>query len=179
MLARLFPRCSLGPVLALCALVMLLDHAQAPGQSTTQSKRSSGVIAPVWYNDPPSRGDTLIARGKGKSNDQQVAIDKAVMEARSSLARSIDHRWEVLLEEIEKEGGAHLEWTPAPVTLTGSTPILQKVFRRGKTWTAFILVGLPESSVRIVLLERLRRDVKWYEGVRNTEAVQAAEAAQQ
>jgi hypothetical protein len=117
MLARFFPRSPLWPVFALCTLVLFLDLDLAPGQSTKQNKRQSVVIAPVWYTDPPSVQDTLIARGKGKSNDEQVAIDKAVFEARSSLAHTIDQRWERLLRTIQDEGGPDLTWTSEPVTL--------------------------------------------------------------
>ena len=176
MLARFFRRSPLWCVIALCTLGMFLDLAQAPGQSSRQSKRTSGAAAPDWYNDPPSVPDTLIARGKGKSNDQQVAIDKAIFEARSSLAHSIDHRWEILLRAIKEEGGPLLAWTQEPVVLGGSTLRLQKVFKRGRTWTAYVLVALPEGSVRAVLLQRLQRDEQWYEGVRNTSAVRALES---
>jgi hypothetical protein len=152
---------------------MAMQPSQASGQSSRQSKRVATVITPEWYNDPPSVPDTLIARGKGKSNDQQIAIDKATSEARSSLAHSIDHRWEVLLRTIQEEGGAPLAWTSEPVTLAGSTLRMQKVFKRGRTWTAYVLVGLPEASVRGVLMQRLQRNAQWYEGVRNTNAVRA------
>jgi hypothetical protein len=175
MLARFFPRSPLWPVFALCTLVLFLDLDLAPGQSTKQNKRQSVVIAPVWYTDPPSVQDTLIARGKGKSNDEQVAIDKAVFEARSSLAHTIDQRWERLLRTIQDEGGPDLTWTSEPVTLAGSMLRLQKVSKRGRVWTAYVLVALPEESVRAVLLQRLQKDAQWYERVRNTNAARALE----
>jgi hypothetical protein len=175
MLARFFCWSPFWFVIALCTLGMFLDLAQAPAQSLRQSKRTSGVGAPDWYNVPPSVPDTLIARGKGKSNDQQVAIDKAIFDARSSLAHSIDHRWEILLRTIQNEGGGTLAWTSEPVTLAGSTLRMQKVFKRGRTWTAYVLVAVPEGSLRTVLLQRLHRDAQWYEGVRNTNAVRELE----
>jgi hypothetical protein len=154
---------------------MLTTPSQATGQSAKQSRRTTTVKAPDWYNNPPSLRDTLIARGIGKSNDEQVAVDKATLDARSSLAHAIDRRWEELLRAILQEGGPHLEWTPEPVTLAGSTPKQQKLARRGKVWTAYVLVVMPEVSGRAVLLQRLHRDAQWYERVRNTNAVRSLE----
>ena len=163
-------------LVAFCIIGILIAHPRAAGQSRKQGRRPVTVNAPEWYNVRPSLRDTLVARGKGKSNDEQVAIDKAVAEARSTLARVIELRWKELLRAVEEEGGSRLEWKSEPVTLTGSQPFLQKVFRRGKLRMAYVLVTIPERSVRHIVLQRLHRNGQWYEGVRNTQAVRAIEA---
>ena len=149
--------------------------SQSSAPSTKPAGRTVSVNAPDWYNHPPSVRDTLIARGKGRSHDEQVAVDKAVAEARSALARSIDHRWKELLRAIAKEAGTHREWTPEPVTLESSVPLFQKAVKRGNTWTAYVIVAMPEGSARTVLHARLHRDAAWYDTVRNTRAVRMFE----
>jgi hypothetical protein len=170
--------CSFVPLLvALCVMSLVMIPLASNGQSTRSGKRSATVNAPEWYNAPPSVRDTLVARGKGRSNDEQVAIDKAVAQARSALAAAIDHRCEELVRAIEREGGAQRSWTREPVTLEGSTLLQQKIARRGNTWTAFVLVGVPEVSAHSVLHQRLHRDATWYESVRSTQAVRAFEGS--
>jgi hypothetical protein len=164
-----------GIHIAIAGTVLLFPLQIAAGQPPQQSKRPATVTVPSWYLDPPSVNDTLIARGKGKSNDEQVAIDKAITHARGSLARKIDERWRDLLRGIEKESGVHLAWTPGEVVLKGSTARMQQVFRRGRVWTAYVLVGLSEASARDVLLRRLHHDSQWYEKVKDTKAVRDLE----
>jgi hypothetical protein len=162
-------------VLLLTLLGLSVAFPQTFCQPSTKPKPGASARPPDWYNDPPSAPDTLIARGKGRSRDEQVAIDKAVADARSALARSINHRWQELLGAIEKEGGPHRAWTPEPVTLARSIPMIQKAVKRGATWTAYVLVGLPETSARNILHARLHRDTAWYGAVRNTQAVRTFE----
>jgi hypothetical protein len=144
-------------------------------QSLKRSGPAPARNVPSWYADPPILPDTLVARGQGRSKDEQTAVDKAVAEARSALADSIDHRWRSLLKAIAAEGGAPRSVEHEPVVLKGSIVLRQQVLKRGKTWTAFALAALWEGSARDVLLDRLHRNAAWYEKVRGTEAVRALE----
>ena len=162
-------------VLVLSLIGITMAFPQTFGQVPGRVKPGASARPPDWYSVPPAPRDTLIARGRGRSHDEQVAVDKAVAEARSALARSIDHRWKELLRSIEREVGVHRKWTPEPVTLASSVPILQKAVKRGNTWTAYVIVAMPEESARAVLQARLHRDATWYETVRNTQAVRMLE----
>ena len=180
--AEIAHRCfgaALAPILSLMLAVMALvtigDVAQVFGQTGKPMNRPSRVKAPEWYDKVPADDSTLVVRGRADLKDQQVAVDKAVATARSGLAATIDRRWKELLQEIQKEGLIAPERIEESVTLEGSTMIMQKTSKRGRIWTAFVLVALPKSSVRTVLAERLHRDAEWYSKVKDTKAVRAFE----
>ncbi len=162
-------------LLALSITGLSLGLTPAFCQSPAFTTRTPRVNPPAWYAAPPVIHDTVIARGQGRSNDHQVAVDKAVLEARSALADSIDHAWEGLLWDIEEQTGHGHVSMHEPVTLQGSTVRVQKITKRGRTWTAFVLVGLPEESVRSELLRRLNRDRAWYEKIKDAPAVREIE----
>lgn len=163
-------------VLAFSGAATFLCDVHAFGQHARPGTRTPAVPVPDWYVTLPTDNENLLAAGRGRSSSLQVAIDKAVVAARAVLAKSIDRRWEALLQAIGKEGGVVPELKPEPVTLVGSTVRTQKTARRGKVWTAFVLVALPEESARSVMQQRLHRDESWYAGVKNTRAVQACES---
>lgn len=167
------------PLLVLVLVLLMVGpaiiSAQTPAASPGQRGGSGAASPPGWYFDPPSLPDTMIARGRGRSHDEHIAIDKALAEARSVLARTIDRRWKRLLKAIEAEGGERRRGGAEPVILTGSTPLMQTVGKRAAMWTAYVLVGLPESSVHAFLLRRLLADRAWYDAVRANAAVRAFE----
>ena len=176
MLAQASFRLAVPLVLTVSGTVIILSSAQVFGQHLKQVNRSQADRAPEWFNTVPPDSGNLIARGKAKSRDRQVAIDKAVAAARLSLAKSVDHRWEELVQAIQKECGSSWERRSEPVTLIGSTLKMQKSTKRGKLWTAFVLVALPEESVSAVMEQRLHRDAQWYSVVRDTRTVRQFEA---
>ncbi len=167
------------PILSLILIVLtiaiIVDVADVFGQTGKPTNRPSRFKAPEWYDRVAAVDSNLVARGRGDSKDQQVAVDKAAATARSGLAATIDRRWKDLLLAIHKEGVAGPEGTEESVTLEGSMIFKQKTFRRGRIWTAFVLVALPNSSVRSVLAQRLHRDAEWYDRVKDTKAVRAFE----
>jgi hypothetical protein len=156
-------------------LMITLDGPLLFGQTGRLSSRAPRIKAPEWYLKVPSDDSSLVARGRADSKDQQVAVDKAATAARSGLADTLERRWKDLLLAIQKEGAGPPAWTGDSVTLEGSTITTQKTYKRGRIWTAFVLVRLPESSVRSVLVQRLHRDADWYSMVKDTKPVRAFE----
>jgi hypothetical protein len=152
-------------------MITLGDPHDLFAQTVKQKRLPVRVKTPEWYDKVPADDSSLTARGRADSKDQQVAVDKAVASARSGLVEGIDRQWNNLLKAIQNEGVAIPVWTGEAVTLEGSTLKMQKTFKRGRIWTAFVLVRLPQSFVRSVLEERLRRDADWYSRVKDTRAV--------
>jgi len=165
----------LSPMSVVVAIAIILGVVQVSGQGGKQGKIPARVKAPEWYDKIPVNDSTLIARGRGDSKDQQVAIDKAVATARSGLAATVDRRWKELMEAIRKEGGIAAVQSEETVTLEGSKVVMQKTSKRGRIWTVFVLVAVPKSSARSVLSRRLHRDEEWYAKVKETKAVQEYE----
>jgi hypothetical protein len=144
-------------------------------QSGKTKKPASTAKPPQWFQVIPQDEQNLLARGRGESKDQQVAVDKAVMAARDSIVFATDDFWNKLVHAIRTEGITSHEPARGAVTLHGSKIAEQKVSRQKKIWTAFVLVSLPKSSIPPLLLERVRSDSQWYVLVRDTRAVQDLE----
>jgi hypothetical protein len=145
-------------------------------QASRRPARVAAIKTPEWYDKIPSDSAHLVARGTGKSRDQQVAVDKATAAARASLAKSIELQWSRLMAAIQKESGARRSGPTEPVTLLGSTVTQQQIAKRGKIWTAFVLVAVPRESVHTVLVQRLHSNEEWYSSVKHSKAVLEFEA---
>ncbi len=152
----------------------------APSGSLAQSgktkKSTSSVKPPKWFEVIPQDSLNLVTRGRAQSKDQQVAVDKAVAAARDSIVFATEVPWKELVRGIREEGITAEEPARGAVTLHGSKIKEQKVSKKKKTWTAFVLVSLPRSSIPSLLLERVQSDSQWYAQVRQTRAVQELEA---
>jgi hypothetical protein len=145
-------------------------------QSGKTKKSTSSVKPPKWFEVIPQDSLNLVARGRAQSKDQQVAVDKAVAAARDSMVFATEGPWKELVRGIREEGITAEEPARGAVTLHGSKIEEQKVSKRKKTWTAFVLVSLPNSSIPALLLERARSDSQWFDLVKDTRAVQELEA---
>jgi hypothetical protein len=164
-------------LLVVCAVIIVGSGPQAFGQTT---RRESSIIpagAPEWYERVPTDSTGLIARGTGKSKDQQVAIDKAIAGARRTLAIWVNRRWRALVEAIAKESGLHADVNTKSITLIASTVLKQSAVKRGKLWTAFVLVFLPESSIRRALDRRLHENAEWFSQIQGTKTAIEFEAS--
>lgn len=144
-------------------------------QSGKAKKPTATVKPPKWFEVIPQDQQNLVARGRAESKDQQVAVDKAVMAARDSIVFATEDPWRELVQAIRAEGIKAQEPPRGAVTLHGSKIEAQKISKRRKVWTAFVLVSLPKSSIPSLLLERVRSDSVWYALVKDTKAVQGLE----
>jgi len=179
--AEIAHRCfgaALAPILSLMLAVMALvtigDVASGFGQTGKPMNRPSRVKAPECMTRSLPMTAILSYGGERIQKISKFSVDKAVATARSGLAATIDRRWKSCSRDSERR----TDCTGADrgiVTLEGSTMIMQKTSKRGRIWTAFVLVALPKSSVRTVLAERLHRDAEWYSKVKDTKAVRAFE----
>jgi hypothetical protein len=177
MRVHFFRRLVVMSLFLICSMPIIPSGAQPAAQSSKQSSRSSAVTAPDWYDKVPPDSANLVAKGRARSNDQQVSLDKAVAIARASLAKSVEKKWLVLLQAIQKENGTRWVGEVESVTLVGSVPKMQKTVKRGKYWTAFVLVALPLESLHASIEQRLHSDARWYSAVKETKVVREFEAA--
>jgi hypothetical protein len=147
------------------------------GQTTKPVKKTSAVTPPKWYTNVPKDTANLVTRGKGEGKDQQLAIDRAIMAAREEIVAIIEKQWKELLLAIRNEGIVANEPQIESITLQGSKTTKQKASKSKKTWTAFVLVSFPKSSVPPLLLDRAHHSEPWYSQVRHSNAIRELEAA--
>jgi hypothetical protein len=161
--------------LALFVSCLMLCVPHLFGQSTKQGSPVTTVKTPEWFTTVPIDSGHVTARGQGRSRDRQVAYDKAVAEARRRIADMVMRRRKALLLAIETESGSLREKRAEPVTLTGSTPTKQSLIRRGRMWTAYVLMSVTEKSIHESILSWLHNDAGWYGEVKGTKALQEFE----
>jgi hypothetical protein len=141
--------------------------------SAQTGRKAPRVKEPAWYVAPPEDKENLIARGKAEASDTQVAIDEAVFAARGEFARKVDSLWQELLDSLGKEMpncGAPLQ-ASTEVALAGTKVRQQKTMKRGKTFTAYVVVSWPKASLDAALFARAQEDVEWYNKVKGTMVV--------
>jgi hypothetical protein len=164
--------------LLVVAICVALPSA-VPGQVSRTAGRAAPVTPPKWYPNPPTDSASLVARGQAKANDQQLAIDRAVLVARTDIALALQSRWKRLIQEIRAEGITASEPAWDPFVIKDCKTLKQQAVKRRKIWTAFVLVTLPTSSVSPLLMEKAQSDSRWYQLVRNTRAIARLSASSQ
>ena len=64
------------------------------------------------------------------------------------------------------------------MTLTGTKIREQKTVKKGKKYTAFILISWPNASFDAAVLARAKEDAVWYDGVKEAKVIQGLSKAQ-
>lgn len=164
------------PFVVMAALLCgLLTPAPGAGpiaaQAKKQATRPAPITPPSWFEKVPVDEKNVVARGRAEAKDQQLAIDRAVLAARGDIAGVLEGRWKELTVDVRREGFSTAEPAWEPFTLKKSTIKKQRAFRRGKTWTAFVLVSIPKTSIPALLLERARGNQGWYSTVKESRAI--------
>jgi len=155
-------------------IVLVLGLSLASEAWSAQAPRkASRVKEPTWFVTPPQDKENLISRGKAEASDMQLAIDGAVFAARGWFASKVDSSWQELLDSLGKEMpncGAPLR-ACTEVALTGTKVRQQRTMKRGKQFTAYVLVSWPTASLAAALLARAQEDSEWYDQVKGTMVV--------
>ncbi len=141
--------------------------------SAHAGRKAPRVKEPAWFVTPPKDKENLISRGKAEGSDMQLAIDEAVLAARGEFASKVESSWQELLDSLGKEMpncGAPLR-SSTEVVLGGTRVRQQKTMKRGKQFTAYVLVSWPKASLGAALLARAQEDAEWYDEVKGTVVV--------
>ncbi len=163
---------------ALMALMCLASFSDA---QSWKPKKLPPLKIPAWYQTIPRDKDSWLARGREDAADMQLSVDKATLVARVSLASILESQWQDLLLTLRKEmtGVRDPAYTKDEATLSGTTVRFQKVVKRGKIYTAFVLVALPKSACMKALRARAHEDGEWFEGVKESRVIKTLETETQ
>jgi hypothetical protein len=160
---------SLGLILLVLSLWPAVEATQAQSK-----KKPSRVKEPAWFTAPPKDTVNLIVRGKAEAPDMQLAIDKAGVAARGDLASKVDSSWQKVLGALGKEMPecGRPSQSSTEVTLTGTKIREQKTVKKGKKYTAYVLISWPNASFAAALLARAKEDTVWYDSVKDAKVIQ-------
>lgn len=144
------------------------------------TKVSEGEI-PEWYLSLKPDPNYLQSSKTATSQDMQLAIDKAVTDARADISRQLDVKINSLEKQFKEEVGSDAnstlltQFTQATKTITsqeitGSDVKEKKILKDGAIWRAYVLVQYPIGAANQTLMEQLKRNKEFYTRFQSTKA---------
>lgn len=174
-------------LLVLFALGLLMATGCGGGaKAPVTDPADTSASWPGWFNKVPTDPDFNLAAATATSQDVQMAIDKAELEAQGQLARQISTQLQDLmtrfLEEVGSGADAQLLDKATSATkrttdeaLTGARIREQQTLREGDIWRAFVLAEVPVATAEKALLGGITKDEELYTRFRESQAFQALE----
>ena len=138
---------------------------------------------PEWYMTMPESDDTIFSSGTATAPDMQLAVDIAIMNAKTTLADRINGKLDSMtksfvakigsddldtsvLEEIEKTSKNVI----ASVDVAGYNVGEMDITQDGVQYRAYVLLAYNNEEATKVLMNRLKKDRMVYSRLRSTEA---------
>ena len=138
---------------------------------------------PEWYLQIPSADDTIYSSGSAKAPDLQLAVDVAVMNAKTTLADRINGKLDSMTKSfVAKIGSTDLDTSVlneiektsknviASVDVAGYIIDKSDVTQEGTQYRAYVLLAYNNEEATKVLMNRMKRDKMIYSRIRSTEA---------
>ena len=150
-------------------------------QTNTVSKQL--VQIPEWYLNIPSGDDTIYSSGSARAPDLQLAVDIAIMNAKTTLADRINGKLDSMTKSfVAKIGSSDLDTSVlneiekvsknviASVDVAGYIIDKSDVTQEGAQYRAYVLLAYNNEEATKVLMNRMKRDKMIYSRIRSTEA---------
>lgn len=131
--------------------------------------KTSVEETPAWFINPPRDDLSISAPGTALSGDMQLAIDKAVLSAKRSLADSLNGILNSKMKEFVSESGAGDDVTVmreservttnliTETNLAGYQRVQSKVLPQGGQYRAYVLIQYPMGNANRVLVDKVKQ----------------------
>ena len=146
-------------------------------------------IIPEWYLTPPKQDNSIFATGTSAAPDLQLAMDIAVLSAKTTLADRINGRVRsqtksfisrigtdvdaAVLQEVEKATKNII----ADVDVAGYRVEKSTVVVNGNQYRAYVMLEYSDSEANKILMNRLRKDRVVLSKIRSTAAYKELDEA--
>ena len=146
-------------------------------------------IIPEWYLTPPKQDNSIFATGTSAAPDLQLAMDIAVLSAKTTLADRINGRVRsqtksfisrigtdvdaAVLQEVEKATKNII----ADVDVAGYRVDKSTVVVNGNQYRAYVMLEYSDSEANKILMNRLRKDRMVLSKIRSTAAYKELDKA--
>lgn len=141
---------------------------------------------PEWMSEPPKDSSNILyVAAVGDSARMQLAIDKAVQDAKHTLAERLQGIMSGQVKKMMDENGSgeiteDMKKTSISlalnVNLAGFTVQKQKVVPMGSKYRAYVLVSYPLGEANKILMDRIKGDAALKAKLAATESYQELEA---
>ena len=150
-------------------------------QTNTVSKQIEQI--PEWYLNIPSADDTIYSSGSAKAPDLQLAVDIAIMNAKTTLADRINGKLDSMTKSfVAKIGSTDLDTSVlneiektsknviASVDVAGYVVDKSDITQEGTQYRAYVLLAYNSEEATKIMMNRMKRDRMIYSRIRSTEA---------
>ena len=150
-------------------------------QTNTVSQQVEQI--PDWYLKIPSADDTIYSSGSAKAPDLQLAVDIAIMNAKTTLADRINGKLDSMTKSFVAKIGAtdldtsvlnEIEKTSknviASVDVAGYVVDKSDITQEGAQYRAYVLLAYNSEEATKIMMNRMKRDRMIYSRIRSTEA---------
>jgi len=162
------------PLVKLSFVFATLLFVACAGPSKNLSKE--GCI-PEWFLNVPKDPNYFYAAKTDKSQDLQLALDKATASARAEIAKQVEAHVKTLEKKFNEEVGnlnnpevsqhfSSVIKIIASTTLTGSRVIKRQVCEKENGYQAYVLLEYPLGAANKALVEQIRKDKILYDRYR-------------
>ena len=138
---------------------------------------------PEWYLQIPSVDDTIYSSGSAKAPDLQLAVDIAIMNAKTTLADRINGKLDSMTKSfVAKIGSDDLDTSVlteiektsknviASVDVAGYVVDKSDITQEGTQYRAYVLLAYNSEEATKIMMNRMKRDRMIYSRIRSTEA---------
>ena len=159
----------------------ITSNPQIVYQTNTVSKQIEQI--PEWYLNIPSADDTIYSSGSARAPDLQLAVDIAIMNAKTTLADRINGKLDSMTKSfVAKIGSNDLDTSVlneiekvsknviASLDVAGYIIDKSDVTQEGTQYRAYVLLAYNNEEATKVLMNRMKRDKMIYSRIRSTEA---------
>ena len=150
-------------------------------QTNTVSQQIEQI--PEWYLNIPSADDTIYSSGSARAPDLQLAVDIAIMNAKTTLADRINGKLDSMTKSFVAKIGAtdldtsvlnEIEKTSknviASVDVAGYVVDKSDITQEGTQYRAYVLLAYNSEEATKMMMNRMKRDRMIYSRIRSTEA---------
>ncbi len=150
-------------------------------QTNTVSQQIEQI--PEWYLNIPSADDTIYSSGSARAPDLQLAVDIAIMNAKTTLADRINGKLDSMTKSfVAKIGSTDLDTSVlneiektsknviASVDVAGYVVDKSDITQEGAQYRAYVLLAYNSEEATKIMMNRMKRDRMIYSRIRSTEA---------
>ena len=150
-------------------------------KSEQVSKQITNI--PDWYLNMPTDEEAIYSSGSAKAPDLQLAVDIAIMNAKTVLADRINGKLSSMTKTfIAKIGSSDLDTSVlseiekvsknvvAEVDVAGYSVTKSDVTQDGTQYRAYVLLEYSNEEAIKIMMNRMRKDRMVYSRLRSTEA---------
>ena len=138
---------------------------------------------PDWYMNVPTDEEAIYSSGSAKAPDLQLAVDIAILNAKTVLADRINGKLSSMTKTfVAKIGSSDLDTSVlseiekvsknvvAEVDVAGYSVTKSDVTQDGTQYRAYVLLEYSNEEAIKIMLNRMRKDRMVYSRLRSTEA---------